>query len=775
MNMLMNLVCRTLRNIGGCSLGLVVLSHAAWATQLPFADNFADRGEISGAAGSYTGDNIGASRERGEPRRSESPAKTSVWVSWVAPQDGVLDLRADSDSFLTVLSVYANDQWLRADAVVPGAASTSFDQLTELAHDVADDGPGADRSRVNFPVVAGIRYEISVAGVGKTSGSFQLSWALSSSPRPLPKFFNRDNTGTGSHGDTVQLAYDVISANSLQYQWLRNGAEIPGANSPVFQIASLGDDDVGTYSLRVTNPALDANDPARSIITQKTEIQAHDGDHWGIRATDTLAETLAQADSLRDSSDGSSRRNGDPTSVLPDLPAMTVIHSYTGSQVFSTVAAMFDPNEPIHCGIVGGASYWYGYTPVANGAMTFNTVGSSFDTILAVYSYNAAVGGYAGLTPITCQNDQWPGNTSSAVSFPVTGGVLYLIVVDGVNGAHGTAKLNYNYIPNAPTILTQPASATLQQGQSTTLSVSAAGPLANTYQWRFGGVPIAGATGTTLSVSGVTSTNSGRYDVVVRNSGGSTISAPATLTVIDAPVVTRSPVGLQVPQGQSFSLSAAASGGGSLQYQWRLNGVALSGATASTLTVSSCQSSQAGQYTVVVSNSAGTVTSTAATVTVNSAGSPPSINQQPSGNLLVAGANFTLNTSASGATSYQWYRNGVEVAGATGTSLTLSGVTTSQAGDYTVRAANSAGQVLSQVATVSVLSCAPKARVAAFADGTGISCNTQPGLTYILQWRSSCNSGSWQTSQSCLGTGGTITFADTPDPTKRFFRIVAQQ
>ena len=776
MNRLINLACRVTGPWGRSFLGTLVIAQTAGAIQLPFADNFADRGVIAGASGELSNDNTLATRERGEPRHDDTPSKTSVWVSWVAPQDGMLTLQAASSGFQTVLGVYANELALRADTLVPNLASTSFDQLAEAAADVADDGPGDDFSRVNLPVRAGVRYEIAVSGVGRSTGNFRLNWGVTSSTRSLPKVIGRSKDRTDDQGERVVLSYDVISGSQLAYQWLRDGVAIPGANAAAFVLPSLSDDDVGTYSLRVSNPALDPNEEGASFVTRKTEIQSHSGDRRGMRATDTLAEALALVEADRDTAAAgdTAGRNGGSTAVLPELPAMTVIHSYPGSQTFSTVAAQYDPAEPLHCGVAGGASYWYAYTPVANGSMIVNTVGSTFDTILAVYTYNASIGGYAGLTAVACQNDQWSGNTSSSVSFPVTGGVLYLVVVDGVNGAHGTAKLNYNYTPAAPAILVQPAPTALVQGQTASFSVVASAPVANTFQWRFGGVPISGATGTNLVVTNVTSTNNGRYDVVVRNSGGMTISTPAALNVVEVPTLVRQPVGLQVAQGQAFTVSASAAGGGTLQYQWRLNGVAISGANAATWTVSSAQSSHAGNYSVVVSNAAGTVTSASATVSVLAAGTPPSIAAQPSGSLIAPGSNWTLSCSASGATSYQWYRNGTEVSGATGATLALSNVQTSQAGEYSVRAANASGQVISQAAAVTVLA-APQARLALFADGTGISCATQAGRTYLLQSRSSLASGSWQTVQSILGTGGNLTFADAPDPSKRFFRIVVQQ
>jgi len=163
--------------------------------------------------------------------------------------------------------------------------------------------------------------------------------------------------------------------------------------------------------------------------------------------------------------------------------------------------------------------------------MTFNTRGSSFNTILAIYTYNAAIGGYAGLVPVACNNDA-PGFLTSEVTFQAVGGVKYLVVVDGVNAARGTIYLNYYYTPAPPVVQNPPVSQSVNQGASATFSVSAPGYYAQTYQWRFNGVPITGATGTSYTVSNAAAANAGRYDVLVKNVGGTTMSAPANLTVL---------------------------------------------------------------------------------------------------------------------------------------------------------------------------------------------------------------------------------------------------
>jgi len=91
-----------------------------------------------------------------------------------------------------------------------------------------------------------------------------------------------------------------------------------------------------------------------------------------------------------------------------------------------------------------------------------------------------------------------------------------------------------------------------------------------------------------------------------------------------APVIQTNPQSQTVTAGSNVSFSVMATGAPAPVYQWSFNGGLILGATGSTLTLNSVQSANAGSYTVAVSNSLGSVTSNAATLTVNAAPSPPS-------------------------------------------------------------------------------------------------------------------------------------------------------
>ena len=255
----------------------------------------------------------------------------------------------------------------------------------------------------------------------------------------------------------------------------------------------------------------------------------------------------------------------------------------------------------------------------------------------------------------------------------------------------------------APSITTQPLSQTVTAGANVTFTVGASGTAPLSYQWRLNGANLSGATGTTLSLTGVTANQAGSYTCFVTNSAGSATSTAATLTVnpVVAPSISTQPVGQTVAAGANVSFTIVASGTAPLSFQWRLNGANISGATSATLNLAGVTTSHAGSYTCVVTNSAGSATSSAATLTVNT---PPTITTQPTSQSVTAGANVSFTIAASGTAplSYQWRLNGANISGATSATLNLTSVATNQAGNYTCVVTNTAGSVTSSAATLTV-------------------------------------------------------------------------
>jgi hypothetical protein len=143
-----------------------------------------------------------------------------------------------------------------------------------------------------------------------------------------------------------------------------------------------------------------------------------------------------------------------------------------------------------------------------------------------------------------------------------------------------------------------------------------------TYQWYLNGAVISGATANPYVIDQVSGAVAGTYTVTVTNAAGSVSINAGTVAVNGpgAPVFTLQPFDKVVAPGGTFALAASAVGS-SLQYQWYRNGVLLNGETGSILLRNTANSGDAGQYTVRVTNSDGTITSQPATVSLSATAS----------------------------------------------------------------------------------------------------------------------------------------------------------
>lgn len=183
--------------------------------------------------------------------------------------------------------------------------------------------------------------------------------------------------------------------------------------------------------------------------------------------------------------------------------------------------------------------------------------------------------------------------------------------------------------PTPPHVTASPAAQTVNVGSPASFTVAATGTAPLFYQWRKNNTPVSGnasASTATLSIASATLADIGSYDCVVSNVAGSDVSAAASLTVnVVPPTITTQPVGQMVAVGGNATLTVAASGTAPFTYQWRKNGAALndggpfSGTHSATLTLTGVTHAETGSYDVIVTNSANSATSSAATLVVTSA------------------------------------------------------------------------------------------------------------------------------------------------------------
>jgi hypothetical protein len=182
------------------------------------------------------------------------------------------------------------------------------------------------------------------------------------------------------------------------------------------------------------------------------------------------------------------------------------------------------------------------------------------------------------------------------------------------------------------------------------------------------------------------------------------------------PTITQQPLSRTNNPGTTASFSVAASGTGTLAYQWYKNNLSLadganvSGSTATTLTLSNVQPADAGTYVVQVTDSTGFTPSPNAILTVVG---PISITSQPASQTNTSGTIATFAVGVTGSNpQFQWYKNGTNLAnggnisGATTDTLTLANVQNRDAGTYSVLVTNVFNQMMSSNAVLGIINLA---------------------------------------------------------------------
>ena len=286
------------------------------------------------------------------------------------------------------------------------------------------------------------------------------------------------------------------------------------------------------------------------------------------------------------------------------------------------------------CGPGGDFYVWNG---LIDDVRVYNTNLSS-NEVLQLYQYESACIPYSATASATVDNKFVVAATITDGGCGYTNPPAVLILGGGGSGATGTAIVNngmvtgititdagsnYTGIPTiyiyAPFAITaQPQSVITNAHSSASFNVTATGTEPLNYQWSLNNTNILGATNSTLTISNLVQTNLGTYAVVVTNVFGSLTSSNAVLSMY--PILVIPFGGLDTDWGYTNILSVAAWGSGPLSYQWYQNGNVIDGATNQTLDFTGIQFSNAGLYSVVVSNPFGSATNTPEQVVVNPSG-----------------------------------------------------------------------------------------------------------------------------------------------------------
>jgi hypothetical protein len=286
----------------------------------------------------------------------------------------------------------------------------------------------------------------------------------------------------------------ATGSQPLFYQWLLNNNQISGARNSSLVLSNVQPANAGNYSVAVKN----------SI---------------GVTDSTTVSLTLSNVTFLP---------FADEFGSAGSLGAAT-----NGSGFGSNVGATVEPGEPGPPNLPFGSSVWLEWQPQQSGVASFNTIGSGFDTMLAVFTGSSLT----SLTLVASDDDSAP-FLCSALSFNAVGGTTYFIQVSGFSGAAGNIEFSWNEVVavQPPVISPQPESQTVLPGTNVTLSVGVQGSGPFTYQWFLNNVALPGQTNASLTLSNVDATMVGYYTVQVTNPQTlqSTTSNPAHLMLAEA-------------------------------------------------------------------------------------------------------------------------------------------------------------------------------------------------------------------------------------------------
>jgi hypothetical protein len=365
--------------------------------------------------------------------------------------------------------------------------------------------------------------------------------------------------------------------------------------------------------------------------------------------------------------------------------------------------------------------------------------------------------------------DYWGGWTVWQYSWNGSvSGIAQVVDLDAFNGS--LASLVATLVIGSPPVITnQPVSLVLTQGNTASFSV-VAGPSPLTYRWHksgnnmSNGGNVSGVYTANLTLSNVTTNDTANYNVVVSNGAGAVTSATATLTVFAPPYIITQPQSQFTATEQNATFAVAAGGTEPLVYRWQWNSTLYPPGT-NTFT-----GFKAGNYSCIVSNAAGAVTSDVAALTIVS---KPEISTPPQSQTNLAGVCCAFSVAATSAAplTYQWQYNTTTYPPGASTFVAC------KAGSYSVVVSNVAGAVTSAVATL-VFTNPPPAqpghfdRISLLANGAvQLSMSGTACTNYVLE----CTSDllGWTNLATLSGSNGLFQYTEpwVPNPGQRFYRI----
>jgi hypothetical protein len=457
---------------------------------------------------------------------------------------------------------------------------------------------------------------------------------------------------TNALNTTATLAVGAISSGgTLSYQWQQNGfnltdsSTIAGSTSSVLTITNVNSTNAGAYAVIVSTPVGSVTNSINLVVLDPQIT---------VQPPATVDEVSGSSVTFSVTAAGSApltyqwTESGSPLVNGPTGSGSAISGAKSGSLTISNLSASDSGAYAVIVSNEFGASVTSSNVVLTvSDPVIINPPPPETVNYQGTASFTVAA---AGSGPFTYQ---WLVNGSPLANGPdplgsgatvsgATNQTLSLAGVTYVDSGSGYSATVYNHLGNYvtsssatltvndPYIVSQPSPAAQfkQTGGATSIRVVANGSPSVSYQWNqgataltdgtTGSTAISGSQSSTLTISGVTSNDTGSYDVVISGPGGSAFnvtSAAAVLTVQDPVAITTPPRSLADRVGEHVGFVAVAAGT-SPGYQWEFDDAPIVGATNSALSVANIQSTNAGTYKIVVTNLVSGPASASATLTV---------------------------------------------------------------------------------------------------------------------------------------------------------------
>ncbi len=346
---------------------------------------------------------------------------------------------------------------------------------------------------VPIPVAAAFNQFVTATATDPNGNTSEFSPPV---PVHTPPVLGSQPTNTVFYsGSNVTLCVTAAGTPPILYQWRLNGQNIPDATNACYIVPAAQTTNSGSYVCVIVNGiGLTTTTPATWLVS---------------------LPNLAPGDNFVD---------------------RVKLEWSDGIVAGANRSATREPGEPLHAGKPGGKSVWYKWIAPSTGITTMGTVGSDFDTLLAVYRLASANVAVTNLVAVGGDEDRG-GYFTSGLQFNAVKNQEYQIAIDGFSGESGDFALQWEHERTTyllPVIRTNPVSQTVVPGTNAQFFVVAVSVCSNgeedcqkrshypggripaiDYQWHFNGVDLPGETNAQLTVYGVNEHSVGNYQVKV--------------------------------------------------------------------------------------------------------------------------------------------------------------------------------------------------------------------------------------------------------------------